>query len=86
VSCLTEARPEIGQVMAAETATDILSALAEYSARIGRECEVVLRADGSGDVMAAEEFTLRGEEPEGFESVAQFGSIAELGALLGAGQ
>jgi hypothetical protein len=72
----------IGAVMTADTAMDILQGLAAYSARLGRQCEVVLRADGGGEIMADEEFTLRGEEPSGFEQVARFASIEELMRVL----
>lgn len=81
----------IGSVMTADTAEDLLQRLAVYSARLDREVEVLLRADGSGEVMAAEavyprpfegEVDARADVCELFESVACFDSIAELQRLL----
>jgi hypothetical protein len=82
----------IGSVMTGDVAEDLLQRLAMYSARLGREVEVLLRADGSGEVMAAEEDLPRlfGDEVDarsdvldrGFTAVACFDSIAELQRLL----
>jgi hypothetical protein len=75
----------IGTVMTADVALDLLDLLAKHAERIGRQCEIVLRPDGSGEVMAAEEFCQE-DPPEGFESIAQFGSIEALRAYLETGK
>jgi len=76
----------VGAVMGADLAVDVLEKLETYAVRIDRECEVILRADGGGELMASEytrtEYELRGDEASAFHSVASFDTIAELVALL----
>jgi hypothetical protein len=76
----------IGAVMPADLAIDVLEKLEGFAARKDRECEVILRPDGSGEIMASErtrtEYALRGESAEAFASIARFDTIAELVLLL----
>jgi hypothetical protein len=74
----------IGVVMDGELALDVLEALEMYAARIDRDCEVILRPDGGGEIMQSEwtRSELQGDEPTGFESAASFDSIDELRGLL----
>jgi hypothetical protein len=59
----------------ADLSLDLLDRLSEYSMRVGRQCEVILRADGGGELMVG----ISGDE---FECRDSFDSMAELRDLL----
>ncbi len=59
-----------------EAVDELVDALARFSARAGREIELIVRADGTASLMG-------GDEPAtSFEEVARFDSVSDLWTYL----
>jgi hypothetical protein len=56
----------------------LIEGLASLQAKLGRELELVVMADRSLSLMAAEQLTPKGERATGFEEIAAFDSVDDL--------